>query len=254
MDTNYRPFIAELIGTFAVVFVCGGAVCAAHLRLYVPLDVTGIVLAQGLIVAVALTATVNVSGGYLNPGVTVCLWVLRRLEGRLVIWLLAAQVLGALVAGLLLRMIFEPTVFAVAVPHLGEALPRTEDNYTGRLGTGAGVELVLTFLLMFVIFGAAIDRRTPKLGGFGIGLIVGLTLIALALVGKDLTGASLNPARAVGPWLWWLTTDSQALGEKVKEQILVYWIAPVVGALLAGWLYTFLILPADQRPPAVAKK
>src|SRR5262245_12812982 len=106
MDTTYRSPIAELIGTFAVVFVSGGAVCAAYLVTNAPIDVTGIALAQGLVLAVALAATVNVSGGYLNPAVTITLWVLRRLTGRQALSLLGAQLVGSLLAGMALTLIF----------------------------------------------------------------------------------------------------------------------------------------------------
>jgi MIP family channel proteins len=250
MDTSYRPYLAELIGTFAVVFLGGGAACAAFLQESAGLNdaalVLGIALAQGLALAVALSATLNVSGGYLNPAVTITLWVLRRVTGRQALYLVGAQLLGSLVAGMALRMIFQ-TTFAAGVPHLMAPLRAGSGQADpAEMATGAGVELVLTFLLTFVIFGAVIDRRTPKLSGLGVGLVVGLALAVAALTGFRLTGASLNPARAFGPWVWWWTVDRNA--PDVKEHIFVYWIAPVLGAVLAGWVYSFLILPADQRP------
>jgi len=120
------------------------------------------------------------------------------------------------------------------------------------MATAAGVEILLTFLLTFVIFGTMIDPRTPRVGG----MFVGLTLIALSFVGFRLTGAALNPARSFGLFVWELTT-SRPLDWRVH--LLVYWIAPIVGALLAGLVYTYLILPAEARtgelplPAPVAK-
>jgi aquaporin TIP len=250
MDNSYRPYIAELIGTFAVVFLGGGAMCAAFLPFGATLSdaalVLSIALAQGLVLAVALSATINVSGGYLNPAVTLTLWVLRRLTGRQALYLIGAQLLGSLVAGMALRMIFGDNL-VFAVPHLMEPLRAgAEPAAPAAMATGGGVELLLTFLLTFVIFGAVIDRRTPKLSGLGVGLIVGLALVALSLTGFRLTAASVNPARAFGPFVWWWTVETRS--PDVKEHIFVYWIAPIVGALAAGWVYSYLILPADQRP------
>jgi aquaporin TIP len=254
MNTTYRPYIAELIGTFALVFVCAGAVCSAFLPLSAaPGDaglVLGIVVAQGLILAVALSATINVSGGYLNPAVTITLWTLRRLTGRQTLYLLGAQLLGAVLAGMVLRIIFGENIVP-GVPHLGEPF-RTGAPTLGMdvLGTGALVELVLTFLLTFVIFGTVIDRRTPRLSGLGVGVMVGLALAALAWTGFRLTGASLNPARAFGPFLW--AADIPTARTDVREHLFVYWIAPMLGALAAGWLYTILILPPEEAPAAAS--
>jgi glycerol uptake facilitator-like aquaporin len=110
----------------------------------------------------------------------------------------------------------------------------------GTLLTGAGVELLLTFLLTFAIFGSVIDPRTPRLSGMGIGLTVGLMQAAVVLVGFRLTGASVNPARSFGTFLW----EMSYRWADIREQIFVYWVGPVAGALLAGVIYSYLILPA----------
>jgi glycerol uptake facilitator-like aquaporin len=117
--------------------------------------------------------------------------------------------------------------------------------------TGAGVELLLTFLLTFAIFGSVIDPRTPRLSGIGIGLTVGLMQAAVVLVGFRLTGASVNPARSFGTFIWEMSyrwTD-------IREQIFVYWVGPIAGALLAGLIYTYAILPAPaEKKHAAAHK
>ena len=98
MDSKYRSYLAELIGTFALVFVGAGTICATKQLAEVPGQAqpytVGIALAQGFILAAALTATVPVSGGYLNPALTLTLWVFRRVEGSRVLWLIGAQLLG----------------------------------------------------------------------------------------------------------------------------------------------------------------
>jgi len=244
MDKSLRPYVAELIGTFGLVFVSAGAVCSANLASGIVLDVTGIAVVYGLALAVMLGATINVSGGYLNPAITITLWVLRRFDNVRAAWLLGAQLLGAALAGAVLRILFAPGVMARATPHLSEALvaPTRE-----ALLTGAGVEVLLTFLLTFVVFATIIDPRAPKLSGLGAGLTVGLGLVALVLVGYPITGAALNPARAFGPLVWESTFEKVNL----QEHLFVYWIGPVVGALLAGLLYTYLILPPAERAAAV---
>src|SRR5262245_41474221 len=249
MDKSLHPFVAELVGTFTLVFVCGAAVCAAYLPTLVPIDVTGIALAQGLILAVTLTITLSASGGFLNPAVTITLWVLRRLDGRKALWLLGAQLLASLLAGLALRLIFSDVVYPYAVPHLMESLRSGAYELSPtQMATGAGVELILTFLLTFVIFGTMIDPRTTKLSSLGLGLLTGLAMVALTLVGFRLTGASLNPARAFGPYLWEWTVRAT----DYKEHVFVYWIAPIVGALAGGLVYSKLILPAESPAPAAA--
>jgi aquaporin TIP len=244
MDKTLRAFFAELIGTFALVFLSAGAVCAA----YLPLDVDPnafptvltIAVAQGLALAVTLSVTMHLSGGFLNPAVTVALWVLRRLDNREAGAFLAAQLLGGVLAGLAVRLIFASSVLIPAhfgTPHVTEAFGEPS---LAALASAAGVEVVLTFLLTFVIFGTALDPRAPRLGGLGPGLVIGLALVGLLLVGYHVTGVGTNPARSFGTAVWEWTSQAA----NVREQVLVYWIGPIVGALLAGLAYTYLILPA----------
>jgi aquaporin Z len=242
MDRNVRAFVAEFLGTFALVFLSAGAVCAVHLPSLLPAGVLGVAVAQACVLAVALSATVYVSGGYLNPAITITLWVLRRLDNARTAGLLAAQLLGAVLAGGLLRLAFDSSVLIAArfgSPHVTEAYgPQT----LGALTAAAGLEVVLTFLLTFVIFGTVIDPRAPRLGGLGAGLAVGLALVGITFLGFNLTGAAVNPARAFGAAVWEWTAEPPNL----REQVFVYWIGPIVGALLAGLAYTYLILPPSS--------
>lgn len=250
MDKNLRSALAELIGTFAFVFLSAGTVCVYHLYLHPTQPqpgLVGIALAAGFIMAVALSATVNVSGGYLNPAVTLMLWVFKRLDGAKACWLIGAQLLGTMLAGLVLRLIFHDGVLRSArfgTPHLN--LPAFGGILDGHpelpmLLRGVGIEIVLTFILTYAIFGTVIDPRGPRLAGLG----VGLALAADVLMGYHLTGAATNPARWLGPALWELTIRPDALRDHV-----VYWIGPIVGAMLAGGIYTTLILPPDEEAAA----
>jgi MIP family channel proteins len=249
MYKSLRPYVAELIGTFALVFLGAGAICARQVTSDGPqFDVTGIALAQGLVLAVLLTATMNVSGGFLNPAVTIVLWVLRRIDTPKLGWLLLAQILGGILAGGLLclyfghsTMIADPVRFGT--PHVAAGFardPHTTELTALSMATAAGVELVLTFLLTFAIFGTVFDPRSPKIGGLGVGLI----MVAIVVMGYNLTGAGVNPARCLGTFVWEWTSEPKP---SVREQVFVYWVGPIVGALLAGWVYTYLVMHSEDE-------
>jgi len=257
MDKNLRPYMAELLGTFAVVFVSTATVCvewAGH-KAGQPAPV-GIALAYGLIYAAGLAATVPISGGFLNPAVTLMLWVLKRMDGPKATGLIFVQLLGAAIAGGLIRFVFPEDVLisaSLGTPHLNLIA-------FGQLGaspgavtflSGIGLELGLTFILSFVIFATMLDPRAPRLlGSWGsrlAGLWTGLTLTACTLAGFGLTGAAANPARWFGPMIWEYTI--QALKDQdPRRDHLVYWIGAFLGALLAGGAYQALILPAEEEP------
>jgi MIP family channel proteins len=249
MDKNLRQYMAEMVGTFALVYVAAGTVCSSYLKIPATLDVVGIALAQGLILAVMLTATMQVSGGFLNPAVTLTLWVFKRLEGSKAIGLAGAQLLGAVLAGLCVRQTFSPNVLNAAhlgTPHLNVLVFSPQPDWqltTGAILTGIGVELILTFILTFAIFGAVLDPRAPRLGGLG----PGLALAAGTLMAFGITGAAANPARWFGPVVWEMTlsTTRAPLGDH-----LVYWIGPIAGALLAGVVYSVFILPGRNPRPS----
>jgi MIP family channel proteins len=240
MEKHLRPALVETIGTFALVFIGAASVCVSGMA--PPNDlvnpgVLGIALAQGFILAAALTATVPASGGFLNPAVTLTLWVFRRLEGRRAVWLIGAQIVGAVLAGLCVRLMFAEDVLRLVrcgTPHLNArafgstALP--------SVFSGIGIELVLTFLLTFAIFGTILDPRAPRLGGLG----AGLALAAIVLVGYSLTGGAANPVRWFGPAVAELSIPGME-SDAFRDHT-VYWLGPIAGALLAGALYDFLIL------------
>lgn len=243
MDPKLRMYLAELVGTFVLVFVGAGAVCSTFLTTEPRLGVTAAALAEGCTLAVVLSATFLVSTGCLNPAITLVLWVFKRLDTVSAFVLILMQLVGASLAGLALRGLFAFDVAAdshLGAPYL-RALQATEG--AGRmesLVSGTGVELVLTFLLTLAVFASLIDRRGPRLGG----LVVGLAQVAVILVGFRLTGGAANPARWFGPALWQLTLPNQSAA--VLGDWPVYWFGPLLGALLGGFFYSAVIVPPEK--------
>lgn len=245
MDQKLRTYLVELLGTFALVFVGAGAVCAAYIPpAGRPVDVTAIALAEGFTLAVLLTASFHVSSGCLNPAITLMLWVVRRLEGSQACILVLMQLLGAVLAGLALRLILPANVLEIAgfgAPHL-RAFRTPDGGVTiGGLLSGIAIELVLTCLLTTAVFSSLIDWRRPRVGG----ILVGLAQAAAILLGFHLTGGAANPARWFGPVVWQMTLPHPAGSPLVDHT--VYWVGPILGALLGGYVYTSLILPSDKE-------
>ena len=216
-----RPLIVEFIGAFMLTFAAAGAIMATA-----GTDSVAMALAPGLAVAVMIAAAGHISGGHYNPAVTIGFLVARRIDAAKATAYVAAQLLGALVAALFLKAIFAEDIgdaFALGTPVVREGIAR------GVGGAFFG-EIVLTFLLMFVIFGAAVDDRGQKvIAGLAIGLTVTLSILALG----PLTGAAMNPARWFGP----------AIVSNTWDDAWVWIVAPPIGAGLAAALYNYLLIP-----------
>jgi MIP family channel proteins len=210
-----RNIIAETIGTFILVFIGTGAVVVDRLSegAVTHLGISGVF---GAVVAALIYTLGHISGAHFNPAVTLALWGSGFFPGQRVVPYIVGQCVGAIAASGLLRSIFG------IVGNLGATLP-LGDNWLQALI----IETLLTFILMFVIFGAAVDRRAPI--GFA-GMAIGLTVMAAAAVMGPITGASMNPARSLAP----------ALVAGLWQHHWVYWVAPIVGAQLAGWVYRWL--------------
>jgi glycerol uptake facilitator-like aquaporin len=273
--TLRRGLVSELLGTFAVVYFSAGAVCvnfltttgtqpvAAPLHALQP-GLIGIALASGLIVAAALAVTVPLSGGFLNPAITLMLWVFNRLDNKRTALFLAAQLAGALLAGACLRSTFDDAVLRqsrIGTPHLNalaypkqdkslppeiSQLPAAEARIdTGTILAGTGVELILTFFLVFAIFAASGDGIAAARQA----LPAGLVLVAGAVVAGPLTGASANPARWFGTVIW-----EQLLPEHGNPwtDTFVYLAGPILGSLAAGFV-SLRLLAADPLLAGSAK-
>ncbi len=213
---NIKACVAEFIGTFALIFIGVGAIASDHLT-GGKLGLTGIALAHGLAIAVMVSATAAVSGGHLNPAVTIGLFTTGKIDAVNAVSYVISQCLGAICAAALIKTI----VPAAALTAVGMGTPNFGADVTPGMALGA--EIVLTFFLMFVVYGTAVDKRAPKVGGLFIGLTVALDI----LMGGPISGAAMNPARHLGPAL---------LGGGV-ENIWLYWVGPVAGGVLAAQVY-----------------
>lgn len=220
-----KNFIAEFVGTFALVFIGGGAIMMVH-ETADPSGLLQIALAHGIILAVLVSATMNVSGGHLNPAVTIGLLVARRIRPALAGVHILAQLIGALAAAWALKMTMPSGIFAAAQGG-GQSIA-LDVTATQAIG----LEAIATFFLMFVIYGTAVHAEAPKIAGFAIGLTIAADILAIG----PLTGASMNPARSFGP----------AIASGVLEGQVVYWVGPIVGAIVAAMLWEFGILRAGR--------
>ena len=223
-----KKCVAEALGTFMLCFIGAGAIVSDAASGGIGL--LAIAVAHGLALSIAVSATMNVSGGHINPAVTVVMLVTGRINGSNAAAYIASQLVGATIAGAAVMAIFNGIPGgseAIAATGLGTPVPGAGVSPATALGT----EIVLTALLVFAIFGTAVDHRAPKIGGFGIGLAVAANI----LMGGPISGASMNPARTFGP----------GLVGGVWSAHWVYWVGPIVGALIAGLLYHHVVL-ADE--------
>jgi MIP family channel proteins len=216
---EWAPLTAETVGTFLFFFVGAGAVVLGDY----PTKgaggggLVGVALAHGLVLGVLVSALGAVSGGHFNPAVTFGVWIAGRISARRAVTYVIAQLIGALIAGLALRAVFAEPVWgpsAVGTPALGPGI---------GIAPGIAIEAVLTAVLLFAVFGTAIDPRAPKIGG----LAIGLAIAADILMGGPLTGAAMNPARWFGP----------AVASGHLDNWLVWIVGPLLGAAVAAAIY-----------------
>lgn len=262
MNPNVRSYLAEMIGSFALVLLTAGAVCASGLPGMAEqtwLSRLIIAFAAGGAWAVALAITVRLSGGFLNPAITVTLWVFQRIDNKKAAGLIVAQFFGAAFAGLALRGLFfsnEKTLLAtrLGTPHLNREAFGVLGIDRSTVLQGIGIEAVLAFLLTFAVFALIFDPRFRRKAGEEVYrlsyLLLGLVVALEVLVAFNLTGAGLNPARWLGTVIWETTVDGLNAQQPWADHG-PYWIGPVLGALLAGMLYTYVLMPegTPKGPP-----
>ena len=220
-----RRGVAEFVGTFTLIFIGGGAAITIGGS-----DMVAIALANGLAIGIMVTNLGHISGGHFNPAITLGFLATRRITARLAVVYWSMQLVGAVAAALILRVLFSGNfVGASAAPHVALGY----SDWKALL-----LEGVMTFFLVWAVWATAVDPR----GAFKsiAGLAIGLTITVDVFAGGRVTGAAMNPARAFGPMLagndwsgWW-----------------IYWVGPILGALVAALVFEFLYL-RPAKPPVV---
>jgi len=229
----FAKLSAELIGTFWLVLGgCGSAVLAAAFP-EVGIGWAGVSLAFGLTVLTGAYALGPISGGHFNPAVSVGLWAGGRFPAAQVLPYVGAQVVGGIAGAAVLYLIASgQPAFSVADGFAANGYGEHSPGGYSML-SGAVAELVMTFMFLIVILGAT-HQRAPV--GFA-GLAIGLALTLIHLISIPVTNTSVNPARSTGPALF--------VGDWAVQQLWLFWIVPIVGAALAGFLYKTLL---EGRP------
>jgi len=235
----YSKIAAEFIGTFWLVLGgCGSAVLAAAFP-QVGIGLLGVAFAFGLTVLTGAYALGPISGGHFNPAVSVGLWAGGRFPASQLPGYVIAQVVGGIAGAAVLYMIASGKAdFSLAG---GFASNGYGDHSPGKYTLGAALvtELVMTFMFLIVILGAT-HKRAPV--GFA-GMAIGLALTLIHLISIPVTNTSVNPARSTGPAIF--------VGGWAIEQLWLFWVAPIVGAAVAGFAYR-LFLEGDVVEPPIS--
>jgi aquaporin NIP len=207
-----RKYLAEIIGTFAMVF-CGTGAIIINQQTGGVVTHAGVAITFGLIVSAMIYALGDISGAHLNPAVTVAFWVAKRFPAKEIIPYITSQSIGALIASFTLKFLFP------ANEMLGSTLP------AGSSMQSFVLELILTFILMFVIIHVASGSKEQ---GMFAGLAIGSVVLLEAMFAGPICGASMNPIRSIAP----------AIASGHLEHIWIYMLAPVSGAILAvfSWM------------------
>lgn len=218
-----KKYISELIGTMVLVlFGCGSAAIAGS-----SLGTLGIALAFGLSIVAMAYVIGDISGCHINPAVSIGMWIDERLETKDLIFYIIFQCIGAIVGIALLALIINsaPSLGGYATTGLGQ---NGFDNASavGLNVTGAIiVEIILTFVFVFTVLGVTKKTENATIAG----IVIGLTLAFVHIMGIPLTGTSVNPARSLAPALF--------IGKQALQQVWVFILAPIIGAVIAGFLY-----------------
>lgn len=223
-----KKLAAEFIGTFWLVLGgCGSAVLAAAFP-GLGIGFVGVALAFGLTVLTMAFAIGHISGCHLNPAVTIGLWAGGRIKASEILPYIVSQVLGGIAGAGVLYLIASGQVgFDVSG---GFASNGYSDHSPGgySLTSGFVTEVVMTFMFLMIILGST-DERAPK--GFA-PIAIGLGLTLIHLISIPVTNTSVNPARSTGPAIF--------VGGWAISQLWLFWVAPIIGAVLAGFVYTFI--------------
>jgi len=236
-----RRLIAEFIGTFALVFVGVGAVIASEAVTTAGLASHPLVsntdghaglilvaLSFGLVIAGMVAAVGHISGGQFNPAVSVALLATGKQSAHDTLFYVLIQLIAGVAAAGVLHLFHGGYAVAdgVTMPNIAAGITPIKAMW---------IEIILTFFLVFVIFGSAVDKRGPTVVA---GFFIGLTVAFDIMIGGPFTGASMNPARSFGPAL---------IGRKWDFHW-VYWVGPIAGGLFAGVIYNSFFLLCLRNP------
>ncbi|MBR6993574.1 MAG: MIP family channel protein [Methanobrevibacter sp.] len=218
-----KRYVSELIGTMVLVlFGCGSAAIAGQM-----LGTVGIALAFGLSIVAMAYVIGDISGCHINPAVSIGMWIDGRLETKDLLAYIVFQCIGAIIGIALLAVIIN------SAPSLGgymaTGLGQNGFGSASSVGLGAVgaivVEIILTFVFVFTVLGVTKKAENATVAG----IVMGLTYAFVHIMGIPLTGTSVNPARSLAPALF--------LGGQALQQVWVFILAPVVGAVIAGLVY-----------------
>ena len=231
-----KKYLAEFLAVFFVVFLAAGAIVADQelsvVQVRDSFGPLGVALAYGLAYAITLMAFTGLTDGYANPAISLAFYIARRITIKDLGGYLAADLLGAILAGLAVARIFP----ADAVEAVGAGVPALGPTTT--FVQGGIIEIVLTFILVFVLWGVVVDTRRPSRR---VPLAIGLTVIVGVLTGAPFTGGIMNPARWIGP----------AVASAQFDNWPVWILGPIVGALMASAAYELAFLGRETGEPEV---
>ena len=226
-----KAAVAELIGTFTLVFIGAGAGAVLENN---SAGTVGVALAHGLALLVIIYAWGSISGAHVNPAVTLGVAAAGRMEWPKAVAYWVAQFLGAAVAAYLLQWFLGPDSMLGST--IGSLTPHKD--VAGDAMKVIVLEAVLTFFLVAAVFASGVHGRNGNMAGIAIGLVLTMDILA----GGSFTGASMNPARTFGP----------ALATGDMSYLWMYLVGPSVGGVLAALLYDRYFLPAELTPPVEA--
>ena len=232
MSINIRAGLAEMIAAFALVLF--GPMSATSALVIMGADwgtsIIIIGLTHGLVVALMIYAIGNVSGAHINPAVTIPMIIGNGIS------YIIFQILGAIIGA---------ATHAIVLPMGSEIkyalnTPGQFNGVTFNDGTVFGMEMLLTFLLVFVIFGTAVNKKSPS--GWA-GFAIGMTVAIGHFIGLSVSGASMNPVRTFGPAV---ISSLQGLDGAFQSHY-IYWIAPILGGILASLVYHYIMMSKKDR-------
>ncbi|MDP7033804.1 MAG: aquaporin [Planctomycetota bacterium] len=240
MNNDIRKSLAELIGTFALLFLGAGSICLLPALGEGPTPLSMIAAVHGMTLAVMVSTTLHLSGAQLNPAISISLWAGGKQPFNQTVLFTVAQLIGATLASFLLYVIFSQIgtqgfIASVQDKSFGMGVQSLNSQLGVTPTLGLLLEIFLTFFLVIVYWGTVVDRRGP---GQMASLALGGVMATNILMAEPLTGASMNPARTFAP----------ALISGKWSAHWVFWVGPIIGAVVAAILYKsfFLSQEADE--------